>query len=342
MTLSNPSQISITDCPASFRALLPSSYDFHFVDGDLICDPSPGVDDMYTGPYRCWYDTPTTEKVARAHAQVSAIISDLGPFEMVMGFSQVSPVFRPNPTTCITVFLCPLNDHPYQGAALAASLILHHQMEHPSEPPLFRAAIFICAPLPFACSPNHGIDVRKYFGVEVPEPLSTDRPTTVPARLIPAPSLVKSDRAVDHSSKSDSDSDSDSNSDSNSSNNGSDVTSTASRSGRSTPFSKSSTNPSQASLSTGFVAFKPTAAEPTSSFYNMFHATADSIRIVIPTAHIYGLRDAWRPHSLDLAMLCAGPVVAFQHDGGHEVPRAASEMICDAVEEIVACAGLEV
>ena len=223
-------------------------------------------------------------------------------------------------------------------------MLLHHQMEHPSEPPLFHAAIFICAPLPFACSPNHGIDVRKYFGVEVSKPLSTDRPTTVPARLIPAQSLVKGDRAVDADGQpsNESCSDSDSNSDSKSSDSGSDLTSPSSSSERSTPSSKYSRIPSQASLTTGFVAFKPTAAEPASPSYNMFHATSDSTRIVIPTAHIYGLLDAWRPHSLELAMLCAGPVVAFQHDGGHEVPRAASEMICDAIEEVAACAGLEV
>lgn len=227
-------------------------------------------------------------------------------------------------------------------------MILHHQMEHPSEPPLFQAAIFICAPLPFACSPNHGIDVRKYFGVEASEPLGFNRPTIVPARLMPVPSPVKKDRAVDAdtkpSSKSyiDSDSDSESNSDSNSSKSGSAMTSPASSSGTSTPLLKNSVIPSQASLSTGFVAFKPTTAEPASPFYNMFHATADSARIFIPTAHIYGLRDAWRPHSLDLATLCAGPVVTFQHDGGHEVPREASEMICDAVEEVAACAELEV
>lgn len=301
---------------------------------------------MYSGPYRCWYDTPTTLKVARAHAQVSAIIRDLGPFEMVMGFSQVSPAFLPNPPTCTTVFLCPLIDQPYQGAALAASMILHHQIEHPSESPLFHAAIFICAPLPFACSPSHGIDVRKYFGVDVSEPLSTDRPTMVPARLIPAPTPVKSDKAVNAdakpSSESDSDSDSDSIGGSDSSNSGSDLTSSASSSGRSTPFSKSSVILSQASLRTGFETFKPSAADPSSPLYNMFHATADTSRIVIPTAHIYGLGDEWRPHSLDLVTLCAGPVVAFQHDGGHEVPRAASEMICDAVEEVVAYAGLEV
>ena len=301
---------------------------------------------MYAGPYRCWYDIPTTLKVARAHAQVSAIIRDLGPFEMVMGFSQVSPAFLPNPPTCTAMFLCPLIDHQYQGAALAASMILHHQIEHPSESPLFRAAIFICAPLPFACSPDHGMDVRKHFGVDVSEPLSTDRPTIVPARLLPAPSPVKSDKAgnadAKPSSESYSDSDSDSKSGSDSSNSGSNLISPASSSGSSTPFSKSSVIPSQASLRTGFENFKPTAAEPTSPLYNMFHATADSSRIVIPTAHIYGLGDAWRPHSLDLVTLCAGPVVAFQHDGGHEIPRAASEMICDAVEEVVACAGLKV
>ena len=81
---------------------------------------------------------------------------------------------------------------------------------------------------------------------------------------------------------------------------------------------------------------------PRGPFYNMFHATVDNARISIPTAHIYGHRDTWRQHSLDLMKLCVGNVVAFEHDGGHEVPKEASEMICDVVEEVVACAGLEI
>ena len=72
-----------------------------------------------------------------------------------------------------------------KGAALAASMILHHQLSHshPS-PPLFRAAIFICSPLPFSHSLDHGIDARAYFGFDAMAPSRADCLTKVPDYLI--------------------------------------------------------------------------------------------------------------------------------------------------------------
>ena len=74
---------------AAFRSLLPSHYDFVFIDGQGTCDPAPGVADVYSGPYLCWYSTPTTSKVAAAHQTISSVVEKQGPFDAVMGFSQV-------------------------------------------------------------------------------------------------------------------------------------------------------------------------------------------------------------------------------------------------------------
>ncbi|MCJ1396152.1 hypothetical protein MMC18_009041 [Xylographa bjoerkii] len=146
------------DSPAAFRALLPSDYHFVFVDGPTKCDAAPGIAALYEPPYLCWYKTPTTTKIAGARRLVLSIIEEKGPFDAVMGFSQ--------------------------GAAVAASIILHHQLEHPLQRSLFRVAIFFCSPLPFAHSLDYGIDTRTYFGVEGTAPSRDGCPTIVPKHLI--------------------------------------------------------------------------------------------------------------------------------------------------------------
>lgn len=75
---------------ASFRALLPSSYEFKFFDGQKLCSPSPQIADFYPGPYRCWYDSPARSKVESAHRYVMGLAAEeKGGFDVVMGFSQV-------------------------------------------------------------------------------------------------------------------------------------------------------------------------------------------------------------------------------------------------------------
>ncbi len=60
-----------------------------FVNGPASCDVAPGLEDVLVGPARCWYNTPTTAKVAAAHEAIQEIIERQGPFDGVMGFSQV-------------------------------------------------------------------------------------------------------------------------------------------------------------------------------------------------------------------------------------------------------------
>jgi predicted esterase len=58
-----------------------------------------------------------------AFEHVLKIVATEGPFDAVMGFSQ--------------------------GAALAGALIAHQAKHHPEQPPVFRAAVFICGGAPW-------------------------------------------------------------------------------------------------------------------------------------------------------------------------------------------------
>lgn len=80
----------LTQLTESFRSLLPSDYDFTFVDGPTTCKPDGAIAKVYPGPYLCWYRTPTTESVTAAHRHVKSIMAEKGPFDGIMGFSQVS------------------------------------------------------------------------------------------------------------------------------------------------------------------------------------------------------------------------------------------------------------
>ncbi|KAJ5787578.1 hypothetical protein N7457_002568 [Penicillium paradoxum] len=72
--------------------------------------------------------------VLDAFDHTQRFIAEHGPFDAVMGFSQ--------------------------GAALAASLIIHHNRTRPAEPPLFRAAVFICGAAPWESSGQQQIEPK--------------------------------------------------------------------------------------------------------------------------------------------------------------------------------------
>ncbi|MCJ1298808.1 hypothetical protein MMC08_001598 [Hypocenomyce scalaris] len=126
----------------AFRHLLPDNYSYTFPDGEHDCPAAPGVEKLIPGPYLCWYSDDSLKSIAEQHEVVSEIIEDEGPFDVVMGFSQ--------------------------GAALAASIILHHQIEQPLSPPLFRAAVFISSFRPFSRDPSLGVDITEDPGTYAP------------------------------------------------------------------------------------------------------------------------------------------------------------------------------
>jgi hypothetical protein len=84
---------------------------------------SSGVSGLFEPPFACWF-TYDCESIAQAHELILSAVEDDGPFDGVIGFSQ--------------------------GAAIAASVIIHHAETHPLEPQysLFKCAIFVCGGLP--------------------------------------------------------------------------------------------------------------------------------------------------------------------------------------------------
>ena len=75
----------------AFRSLLPSHYEFIFINGPATCDAAPGVRDVFPeGPFNCWYTSPTAKKVKAAHEFVLKVLEEIGGADGLMGFSQVS------------------------------------------------------------------------------------------------------------------------------------------------------------------------------------------------------------------------------------------------------------
>ncbi len=72
------------------------------------------------------------------------------------------------------------------------------------------------------------------------------------------------------------------------------------------------------------------------TYYQMFHATVDEVRIQIPTGHVYGRADPWFRNCMDSGRAHARKLCSvLAHDGGHIIPRPMSEDICDLIEDTV-------
>jgi hypothetical protein len=81
---------------AGIRSHLPHDWEWHFVDGEDSCDPAEGVDGVYAGPYLAYYTLPSLETIAECHEWLDDIIDEMGPFDIIIGYSQYdkSPAHR--------------------------------------------------------------------------------------------------------------------------------------------------------------------------------------------------------------------------------------------------------
>ena len=86
--------------------------------------------DWVKGPFYCWYQGLST--CTEAHQVILETIKDEGPFDGVLGFSQ--------------------------GASLALSVMLHHEIHHPGEPPLFKFGIIFGANAVISPDPDFNMD----------------------------------------------------------------------------------------------------------------------------------------------------------------------------------------
>lgn len=109
-------------------ALLPDDWLFDFLDGGIDCEAAHEVKNVFPGPYYCWYRDPTFENVRKAHLRIDELIGE-EEFDGVLGFSQ--------------------------GAALAASYLLHRQQNDST--PALKLAILASASLPFSIDNEHGV-----------------------------------------------------------------------------------------------------------------------------------------------------------------------------------------
>ncbi|EKG10396.1 hypothetical protein MPH_12495 [Macrophomina phaseolina MS6] len=270
-----------------FRRLLPAHYEFFYLEGEYECGPAEGVADVFPGPYLCYYPMPPTrESLRRAHDRVLETVERDGPFDIVLGFSQ--------------------------GAALAASVLLHDaasttlgksQPRDDSEEPLFRAAVFLCASMPFSLSLRAGRNCATDFDL-----------TAAATDIVKAPSPLESSSSED-----------DDDDDGIRASGRDDV-------GSDSGYEDDEKEEEKKKRRTGSAL--PRRFDPSAH---------DARRIAIPTAHIIGKADRWASQGQGLAELCGGEsarVLTLVHRWGHVIPRdqATSAAIAGLVESVVAAA----
>ena len=99
---------------APVRALLPSHWEYHFLQGPLECGPAPGIGEIFPGQtYNCWFYLPSLIEFHSVHDFLEEVIEDEGPFDVAWGFSAV----RLNPkaqnyTLCQLTRLCTFSVFP--------------------------------------------------------------------------------------------------------------------------------------------------------------------------------------------------------------------------------------
>ena len=122
---------------AAFRAKLPPSYTFDFVDAPFPCAPAPGIDVLFAsaGTYT-WWPTPSVSLIRGSHRRLLDHLAEGGPYDALCCFSQ--------------------------GCSLALSFLLYHARESGSQEPLpFRSVVFICGGVPFPVLEDLGVGVSE-------------------------------------------------------------------------------------------------------------------------------------------------------------------------------------
>lgn len=69
---------------------MPKDWEWHFIDGDEDAYPAPGVASIFPGPYLSHYTEPSLRNVQDVFDTIDDIVDEEGPFDAIMGFSQVS------------------------------------------------------------------------------------------------------------------------------------------------------------------------------------------------------------------------------------------------------------
>ncbi|KAK4154960.1 serine hydrolase-domain-containing protein [Chaetomidium leptoderma] len=117
--------------------MLGPTHEYVSINGSIPCGPARDLPDFVKGPYYCWYEGLSSPQCQEAHDIITETIEEEGPFDGVIGFSQ--------------------------GASLALSFILHHELHNPGLPSPFRFALFFCSNLVISPDPKFNADkIVKY------------------------------------------------------------------------------------------------------------------------------------------------------------------------------------
>lgn len=225
---------------------------------------------------------------------------------------------------------------------MAASVLLHHQIEKPFEPAPFRLAVFICGSLPYSFGSDLGVDVARLFAAPPPtgfgppnyityEPRKDDGSATARPLFESQPNLKAnglsqiSPVGFNMSTMNEQQwaqipvaPGTDFEPDSNSETEDSALFSNPESRGSSTPLTSDYDSDLDSSDEHKVGPF----GGPVDHVVRRFHPTVDKLRINIPTAHIYGRLDPYYRQSMELAKLCDQQwASAFEHPQGHLVPR---------------------
>jgi hypothetical protein len=74
---------------ASLLTHLPSTYTYDYLDSPIPCAAAPELKAVYPGPYSCFFTHYTPSEMASAVEYVREVVDDDGPYDCVIGFSQV-------------------------------------------------------------------------------------------------------------------------------------------------------------------------------------------------------------------------------------------------------------
>lgn len=288
---------------ASVRSRLTDlNLDFDFLDGPYPCSPAPGIELFYPGPYYSYFaETPQNtafETIESTHEWLSDIIAQRGPYDLVLTFSQ--------------------------GAALAAGMLLVHEMESQARShfpeaetetrhghadkstrkPPFKSAIFICGGAPLALLEHVGYIIHAATK-------ERDLASRVALSSMADSAAILSRGSARWTA------------------NGLDMT---------FPSTTASSPYNYNQLSNGSLQLTFNKEDE----IRREISRRGGVKISIPTVHIYGERDPRYIAGIQLSEVCEKTRrKVYNHGGGHEIPRfeAVSGAIADLVRWAVRAAG---
>jgi thiaminase len=74
---------------AGIASLLPSTYEFDYLDSPLESSAALELRDVYPGPYYCFFNQYSSSEMQNAVDFIREVVEEDGPYDAVIGFSQV-------------------------------------------------------------------------------------------------------------------------------------------------------------------------------------------------------------------------------------------------------------